>query len=366
MNKLIAIDMPCGDFFVNCVRAAWDAGDAVLPIDQRLPQSLKQQIIEGFGVGVVVDESGESTFNGRGIETDDALVISTSGTTGTPKGVVLTHDAMKASSEMTSLALSVDPNLDTWLCCLPVSHIGGFSVISRAIHTGTELRTHEYFDASRCEQTGRDGASLVSVVPTVLERFDTSVFRKLLVGGSAIPSSLPPNAVATYGMTETGSGIVYNGSPLEGVKIEIREGEIYVQSPSLFRTYLGQSPKVKNNWFGTGDAGYLTEAGKLVVTGRLDDAIVTGGEKVWPALIEKHLHSLGLFQEVAVIGRPSNEWGQIVTAVVILNNPNKVPPIENIREQLDPLLPRYALPKAIEVVDSLPRNIAGKILRNNI
>ncbi len=358
--------MPCGDLFLSSVKTAWDDGDAVLPIDQRLPHETKAEIVSRFRATAFIFVIGKSTLKGATVESGDALVIATSGTTGSPKGVVLTHEAMEASSEITSSALSVRPDSDIWLCCLPVSHIGGFSVISRSIHTGTSLEMHTAFDAFKCEESAQNGVSLVSLVPTALNRVDNTRFRKILVGGSAMPTILPENVVSTYGLTETGSGIVYDGLPLEGVEIEIRDGEICVRTPTLFRTYLNQQPEPRNGWFATGDAGHIDGNGKLVVTGRLDDAIITGGEKVWPVVIERHINALQLFHEVIVVGRPDNNWGQSVTAVAIPSDPEKIPTIENLREQLDPFLPRYALPKAIEIVDHLPRNHSGKILRNRI
>jgi len=122
-------------------------------------------------------------------------------------------------------------------------------------------------------------------------------------------------------------------------------------------------PSLQSGWFATGDAGHIAESGKLVVSGRLDDAIITGGEKVWPALVERHLLSLQLFREVMIVGRPDDEWGQVITAVAVLLDPNEIPKIENIRERLNAFLPRFALPKAIEIVESLPRNHSGKLLR---
>jgi len=367
VRKLVAVDLPCGDAFVSAVKLIWDSGDAVLPLDQRLPDATKKDIVLRLGAHQVVHSGGKSSIGGFNVEPDDALVIHTSGTSGLPKGVVLTHEALMASSIMTSEALSVEQKLDVWLCCLPVSHIGGFSVVSRALHTGTQLLLHESFEARRCEAASRrDGASLVSLVPTALRRIDASLFKKILVGGSSIPDSLPENVVATYGMTETGSGVVYDGLPLTGVEIEIRNEEIFVKSPSLFRAYRDDSPALEKGWFATGDAGHIDANGKLLVSGRLEEVIVTGGEKVWPQVVERHINSLRLFREVAVVGRPDDEWGQVVTAVVLTDEASEVPDLAMLREQLASLLPRYALPKAIEVVDSFPRNRSGKLLRKSI
>tara|TARA_Y100000748_G_scaffold66918_1_gene54348 strand:+ start:2054 stop:3154 length:1101 start_codon:yes stop_codon:yes gene_type:complete len=363
MGKLIAFDMEGCDFFVSKLLEAWDKGHSVFPLDQRLPQARKEHLVKTFGASEVISEKGTFRTKGISMEPDDALVIATSGTTGDPKGVVLTHTALQASSQITSSQLDVQASLDEWLCCIPVSHIGGFSVITRALHNGVRLRVQRRFDAALCEEAGRSGSTLVSLVPTALDRIDPSVFRKILVGGAASPQILPENSVTTYGLTETGSGIVYNGTLLPEVKIEIRDGEILVQSPTLFSRYLGDEPRNNEQWFTTGDAGFLQDDQKLVVTGRLDDVIITGGEKVWPALVESELNSLRLFSEHVVVGRHDQEWGQAVTIIGVPENPEKSIDISDVRAQLRESLPNYALPKAIEIVEALPRNAMGKILR---
>ena len=363
MGKLIAFDMEGCDSFVSKLLEAWDHGHSVFPLDQRLPQARKEHLVKAFGASEVISEKDTYRTKGISMEPDDALVIATSGTTGDPKGVVLTHTALQASSQITSSQLDVQNSIDEWLCCIPVSHIGGFSVITRALHNGVRLKMQRRFDAALCEEAGRCGSTLVSLVPTALGRIDPSVFRKILVGGTAAPQVLPDNAVTTYGLTETGSGIVYNGTPLPDVKIEIRDGEIVVQSPTLFSRYLGHEPQDSGQWFTTGDAGFLQDDQRLVVTGRLDDAIITGGEKVWPALVERELNSIGLFSEHVVVGRDDQEWGQAVTIIGVLKNPKISIDISDVRAQLKDSLPNYALPKAIEVVDQLPRNAMGKVLR---
>ena len=138
MPHLVAIDLPGGPEFVDALRRAWDEGDAVLPVDRRLPPPARAALLEAMAPTHLVDGAGEHLLGGREVEPGDALVVATSGSTGTPKGVVLTHDAVKASALATSRCLGITAS-DTWLACLPLSHVGGLAVITRALHTGTCL-----------------------------------------------------------------------------------------------------------------------------------------------------------------------------------------------------------------------------------
>ncbi len=364
MAELVALDMPGCPRFVDELQHAWDAGNAVFPIDQRLPPALREEQLDLVAPSVIVGADGSSHRRpGRPVEPGDALVVTTSGTTGEPKAAVLTHDAVAASARITSKALAVDPDRDHWLCCLPVCDIGGLSVVTRALRTETPLTVHERFEADRVAAAADAGVTLVSLVVAVLDRLDASAFRRILLGGSAMPPVLPPNAVATYGMTETGSGIVYDGYPLEGVELRIVDGEIHVRSPTLLRAYRDGTDPTVDGWLPTGDGGAIDDEGRLTVTGRLCDVIVTGAEKVWPVQVEKALAALQLFREVAVTGRPDPTWGHAVTAVVVPLPEQRVPGLAELRELLAPSLPRYALPQAIEVRDALPRTPARKVDR---
>src|SRR5436309_14612391 len=136
------------------------------------------------------------------VDDGDAVVVATSGTSGEPKGVVLTHDALRASAVATSARLGVDPTHDRWLACLPLAHVGGLSVITRALATGTPVTVPGGFDAAAVDTAARDeGATLVSLVATALRRIDAGRFRVIVLGGSAPPRQLPDNVVTTYGMT---------------------------------------------------------------------------------------------------------------------------------------------------------------------
>ncbi len=367
MPELVALDLPPGTEFVDTMRRLWDEGHAVLPVDQRLPHDAKLDLVTRLAATSVLSHSGSDRRPGRPTEPGDAVVVATSGTTGHPKGAVLTHDALQASATITSQAIGASADDDTWLACLPLAHIGGLSVVTRALYTGTGLVVHERFDVEACERAAHEGATLVSLVVTALGRINAGLFRKILVGGSAIPAERPANTVATYGMTETGSGIVYDGWPLPGVELRVAAGEIQVRSPTLLRCYRdGTVPFEAGGWYRTGDAGHLDEAGKLSVQGRIGDVIVTGGEKVWPAAVERALLELPWVTEAAAIGRPDPEWGHSVTAVIVVEPGHQAPPIEALREQLADLLPRYALPRSIEVVASLPRTSVGKVERKSL
>ncbi len=281
--ELVALDLPGGKGFVDALRAIWDTGDAAAPLDPRLPATARRVMLDALRPTRIVGSDGyqHALPDGTPVENGDALVVATSGTSGQPKGVVLTRAAVEASARATSDRLAVDPTRHTWLACLPLAHIGGLAVVTRAIVTDTPLVVLPGFEAEVVEETGRSGrATHVSLVATALQRLDPSVFACVLLGGSKAPDTLPANVVATYGMTETGSGVVYDGLPLEGVELALRavrgasawprdgeDGEILVRAPTLLRCYRDGSdgrvrgPDGREDWFATGDAGRLGSTG---------------------------------------------------------------------------------------------------------
>jgi O-succinylbenzoic acid--CoA ligase len=349
---LIVAEARGGDAFVVRLRRAWDDGDAVLPLDPRLPARARERVLAAARPGEPVEDG-------------DALVVATSGTTGDPKAAVLTHDAVAASAQATSRRLAVDPATDRWLACLPLAHVGGLSVVSRALVTGTPLTVHDGFDAAAVEGAARGGCTLVSLVPTALGRIDHGLFRTVVLGGSAMPPDLPANVVTTYGMTETGSGVVYGGVPLDGVEVRVVDGEVHLRAPMLLRAYRdGSVPISPDGWFPTGDAGeWDAGAGRLRVVGRLGDLIITGGENVWPTVVERVLERLPAVREVAVVGRPDPEWGQRVVAVVVPADRRVPPRLDDLREAVRRELPAYAAPQEVRVVGALPRTGSGKVAR---
>lgn len=349
MQRLVAIEAR-GQRFTEALRAAWDDGDAVLPVDPRLPAGNAAALVEALGVGEPVDP-------------DVALVVPTSGTTGMPKGVQLTHDQVAASAEATSSHLGIDRDRHRWLACLPLAHVGGLSVVTRAWHTGTPLEVHDGFDADAVDDAARRGCTHVSLVGTALARIDASRWDCIVLGGSAPPVDRPANAVATYGMTETGSGVVYDGHALPGVELRIETGEILVRGAMVATSYRDGTPVVDaEGWLHTGDLGALDD-GVLTVHGRRGDMIITGGENVHPDPVERRLRQHPAVADAAVVGRPDPEWGQRVVAVLEVTPGESAPTLDELRDWVRAELPTWSAPKALEVVDALPRTSLGKVRR---
>jgi O-succinylbenzoic acid--CoA ligase len=385
--ELVALDMPGGTRFVDALRAVWDAGNAAAPLDPRLPDAARRRVLEALAPTRIMRDDGEQHALGRGagVEAGDALVVATSGTSGRPKGVVLTHDAVAASSRATSHRLGVDPHRHTWLACLPLAHIGGLSVLTRALVTETRLVVTPAFDPRQVESLGRSGGvTHVSLVARALGRLDASVFERILLGGGRPPDAVPSNAVTTYGMTETGSGVVYDGVPLDGVEVALRpiarsdgstdggtdggtDGEILVRGPMLFRGYRDGTdgrvvgPDGTPGWFATGDAGGWDVERRLVVRGRIAEVIATGGEMVWPEAVERVLATHPAVAEVAVWRRADPEWGERVVAWVV--PAGESPTLEDLRRMASEAVAPWAAPKELVIVTDLPRTPGGKLRR---
>jgi O-succinylbenzoic acid--CoA ligase len=339
VHRLVPLLAESTPAFVDGLRRAWDAGDAVLPVDPRLPRPAADALVTAMRL----DDP---------VEPGDALVVGTSGTTGEPKGAVLTHDAVRASAVAASARLHVDADRDRWLSILPLAHVGGLSVITRSLLTGTPLTFDPYDPA----------ATLVSMVATQVRRSDVSRFRVVVVGGAAPPGDLPANAVTTYGMTETGSGVVYDGLPLDGVDVRTVAGELHLRGPMLLRAYRdGRDPKDADGWLPTGDAGEVAD-GRVMVHGRIAEVIVTGGEKVWPDPVEAILRDVAGVDDVAVAGVRDDEWGHRVVAFVVPVGAG--PSLDALRAAVKAEMPAYAAPKQLVLVDVIPRTALGKVQRS--
>jgi o-succinylbenzoate---CoA ligase len=365
MPDLVALALPGGPPFVDALLRIWDMGDAVFPVDLRLPAPERLLVLRAMAPARIIGPDGERHLeDARPVESGDALVVATSGSTGLPKGVVLTHAAIEASAAATTARIGVAPD-DHWLACLPLAHIGGLSVVTRALASSTALTVLPTFDPAAVERAAQRGASLVSLVGTALQRIDPSFFRIIVLGGSRPPEDRPRNCVVTYGLTETGSGVVYDGEPLTGVDVRLdAQGEIHLRGPMLLRSYRdGTDPKV-DGWLPTADLGRWLLDGRLHVEGRRGDLIVTGGENVWPERVESVLADMAGVAEVAISARDDVEWGQIVVAHVVPADASAAPTLDEVRGFVKDRLPAYCAPKDLVLCAGIPRTALGKIRRD--
>lgn len=385
MRDLVAIDLPGGPAFVDALRRAWDDGDAVVPVDPRLPEPARDVLVRSARPHVVVtsttttDPSGASGVDRRPLDASappmagtDALVVATSGTTGAPKIIVHTRAGLAAHAAAVHDRLGVDPARDRWLACLPLAHLGGLGVVLRSLLTDTPVDVWPSFDADAVTAApDRLGTTLVSLVPTALDRTDAQRFRWVVLGGAGDPAERAANVVHTYGLTETGGGVVYDGVPLAGTEVQIDDaGAIAVRGPSIARGSRRSDGTVDpatdvDGWLRTGDLGrWVTgpdAVARLHVSGRADDLIVTGGENVWPSAVEAALITHPAVAEVAVAGRPDPEWGQRVVAVVVARRDHPPPTLAALRDHVAALLPATAAPRELLLVGALPRTALGKV-----
>jgi O-succinylbenzoic acid--CoA ligase len=355
--------MANSQLFVDRLSRAWDNDDAVFPLDQRLPAPARQQILDLVKPTIMATAEGDSRVNGELVEPGDAVVVATSGTSGVQKAAVLTMTAVEASARATTERLNVTLR-DTWLACLPPSHVGGLSVITRSLVMGTSLITTPSFSADTFEEAAREGATLVSLVSTALQRIDPTLFRTIVLGGSRQASRLPPNCITTYGLTETGSGVVYNGTALRGVELEIRDSIVYVRAPMLLRAYRdGSVPLDSAGWFCTNDIGSISDKGVLKIEGREGDLIITGGENVWPEVVEDSLRDFESVTDLCVAGVPDKEWGHAIHVWVVTEKSDSIS-LDALRGHVKQTLPAHCAPRRIHYVTEIPRTALGKPQRS--
>jgi o-succinylbenzoate---CoA ligase len=320
--------------------------------------------LDGSGPALLTDPSADLT----GLVDDEVCaVVPTSGSTGAPRGVELTAACLTASARATAEVVGEGQ----WLLAIPPTHVGGLQVLVRSVLAGTTPvvldgpTTRTSFEEAAGRMTG--DRRLVSLVPTQLRRLLGSpalrTFDAVLLGGAAAPATLVDAAradgvrvVTTYGMTETSGGCVYDGVPLAGVNVDV-DDRIVVRGPVVARGVLGGERF--DGVVRTSDVGEWRD-GRLVVLGRADDVVVTGGEKVAPAAVEDRLRTHPSVVDVAVVGVPDDEWGQRVVAVVVLRGPLS---LEEARDHVAGPLPRAAAPRELRVVDALPLLPSGKIDR---
>ncbi len=332
----------------------------------------------------------ESLRVGEDIDADVALVVPTSGTTGTPKGAMLSTRALVAGASATHDRLG---GPGTWLLALPTHHIAGLQVLVRSVLAGTvpvELDTSFGFDPAGLADavttmgSGRRYASLVAAqLARCLENRDAvaalSELDAVLLGGGPAPARVLQEAAAadipvvrTYGMSETAGGCVYDGVPLDGVEVGLAGagagavGRIRLGGATLasgYRNPPDPDPFTQDGWFLTDDIGAIDDSGRLQVLGRADDAVSTGGLTVLPQPVEAALATHPAVADCAVFGVGDERLGQRVVAAVVLRPGSEPPALDDLRAHVATTLPRSAAPREVHIVDELPRRGIGKIDR---
>ena len=319
------------------------------------------------------------------IDDDVAVVVSTSGTTGVPKGAMLTASALTASAEATHRRLG---GPGQWLLALPAYHVAGLQVLVRSVIADTKpVAVSAGFDADELASavaslaSGRRYASLVAAQLDKALR-DPIAARALasldavLIGGGPMPAGLAERALAagvsvvrTYGMSETAGGCVYDGLPLDGVLVRIDDGRVVLGGATLAKGYRNPSepdPFAEPGWFRTDDIGAVDDSGVLRVLGRVDDAISTGGLTVLPQLVEAALATHPAVADCAVFGVADERLGQRVVAAVVVAPGRAAPTLAELRTHVTSTLSPTAAPREIHLVDELPRRGIGKVDRREL
>ncbi len=339
-----------------------------------------------------LEASGPARADLRG--SDVAAFVHTSGSTGVPKAVALSRRAFSASAVASAANLPWRDG-DRWLLAMTTAHVGGLSIVTRCLAGRRAVVVAEpgrFAPSALLDLVDRHAVTLLSVVPTMLVRlldhldarrssFPGSL-RAVLVGGAAVPADLLGRAraagvaaLATYGLTETCSQVATQGPEddapgapvLDGVRVETREGRVFVGGPTLASGVLrgGEIAPIvdAHGWYDTGDLGRL-EDGRLQVRGRADDRIVTGGENVDPSEVEGALRSLPGVDSAVVFGVPDAEWGEVVSAAIVPTSADLDP--DEVAGALRNRVAGYRLPRRWHVLDALPTTASGKIDRRAV
>lgn len=332
---------------------------------------------------------GDALAPGDPIADDIALVVTTSGTTGVPKGAMLTAAALRASGVATHERLG---GPGSWLLALPTHHIAGLQVLLRSLLAGTEPTVVDVSGGFLPEALAgaiagmRGERRYTSLVPTQLIKVletptATAALAELdavLIGGAATPSPVYErardagiNVVRTYGMSETCGGCVYDGVPLTGARVRIEDDRILLGGEMLaagYRNMPDHPAFAEPGWFRTDDAGAFQD-GVLRVLGRLDEAISTGGLLVIPQVVEAVLATHPAVSECVVLGLPDDRLGQRV-ALAVVPAPGATPTLDELREHVLAELDAVAAPRELTLVDEIPLLGPGKpdrgALRRNL
>jgi O-succinylbenzoic acid--CoA ligase len=373
----VGLALPARAPFVQTLHGCLRLGATAVPIDLRLTPAERAARCDGCSAVVRAPLDGlqdpqAPLQHGHDLDAT-AIVVYTSGTSAGPRPIELTYGNWLWSALGSAAALGVDPH-ERWLCTLPLSHVGGLSILIRSTIYATTAILHERFEAQRAADEIATDATLVSVVPTTLARLldaglhEPRALRAALLGGAPISPALLRRAraagvatVATYGLTEACSQVTTGGPPLFCTNVRIGPSrEILVKGPTVAPQALDD-----DGWLRTGDEGILDEDGNLAVTGRAGDTIVTGGENVAPAEVEAVLESHPAVAEAGVHGVPDAAWGERIVATVVLRA-GATATTDELRGYCAVRLAGYKLPKAIRFSLELPRTASGKLVRRNL
>ena len=366
-----------GQELVVALHGCLAIGAVAVPIDLRLREDEQQARTAGAVTVVSEPLDGAPAPLRQAVALEEiATIMHTSGTAAAPRPVALSYDNWLWNAIGSALALGLDPQ-ERWLCPMPLAHVGGLSVQLRSAIYATTVVLHDRFDTEAVLGALMDPAravTLVSLVPTMLARLLDAGLREpptprwaLLGGGPIAPALLLAagaagvNVAPSYGMTEACSQIATNGLALLGTELRIADdGEILVRGPSVARGALGD-----DGWLHTGDLGALDGRGRLTITGRKADRIVSGGENIAPAEVEAVLLEHPAVADAAVVGVPDPEWGEAVAAYVVLRA-GMASDGEALRAHCARKLAGFKVPKAIRLVSGLPRGETGKLRRRDL
>jgi O-succinylbenzoic acid--CoA ligase len=390
-ESTVAISLRPGTDWAIALHALMKLGACALLLDPRLSAGEQERIerlaAPAFAIDVPTDlgshEADLPLLGELDLDTVCTKVL-TSGTSGSPKLVELTYGNHLWSAVGSAFNLGVDP-ADRWLCCLPLHHVSGLSILLRSVIYGTAAVIHDGFDLDRVAEALESGeVTLVSLVATQLTRLiDAGAAierpRAILVGGGPVPDEILSEAlglgatvVQTYGLTEAASQVTTlspadaarkrgsAGRPLLTTHVRISEGEILVQGPTVAPGEFDD-----DGWLHTGDAGRIDAEGFLWVEGRGDAVIVTGGENVMPEEVEEVIAAHPDVAEVAVVGRPDPDWQNAVVAVIVPTDAAD-PDADSLRSWCAARLAPYKIPKRFELAEALPRTPSGKLRRGKL
>jgi O-succinylbenzoic acid--CoA ligase len=369
----VGIALPPGEDYVVALHACLLAGALAVPIDLRLTAAERPAVDLLFGERLL---DKQEVTDAHDLDAP-AILVHTSGTTTKPKPIRLTYGNWLWSALGSAVALGVDPD-ERWLCTLPLSHVGGLSILLRSAIYGTTAIVHERFDTDRVLHALNDpqGPTIVSLVPTTLARLldagltNPPALRWALLGGAPLPPALLQRAAQagvpvapTYGLTEACSQVATAGVPLFCTKIELQpDGEIVVTGPTVSPDAGGGRGVLH-----TGDLGALDDDGLLHIVGRKADTIVTGGENVAPAEVEAVLEAHPGVLEAAVVGRPDDAWGEAIAALVRPQAGRTPPTVDDLHAHCTQHLARFKVPKDyILIAEPLPRTASGKLVRRDL